>query len=134
MIEQGLVMLLDGTGAVATLTAEGGGFLSELPKDQFLPSWSYLLVSHNPEATLTNVRGFAKFRIQIDCYGNTGPEVIALANAIDRVLQGFRGRLPDPDSTYVDSCFQSDLQDFPLDEAGRTFRRMLEYEICYANL
>lgn len=127
-------MLTQGNATVASLTPSGGGFLSGLPKDQPLPSWSYIMVSHSPDATLMTIRGFASIRLQIDCYGNSGAEIIALADAIDRVLQGFKGPLPDPGATYVDSCFQSDLQDFPLDEAGRTFRRMLEYEIFYSNV
>jgi hypothetical protein len=47
------------------------------------------------------------------------------------VLNGFSGVLPDPDSTFVSSCFTSDEMDF-FDEASRTYRRMIEYEIFFS--
>jgi len=72
-------------------------------------------------------------RLQIDCYGNTGDQVIRLASAIDGVLQGFSGDLTDTDLTWINSCLSSDMQDFPIDPDARTFRRMLEYEIWYSD-
>lgn len=137
MIEQGIVMLVQNTPAVANIATQGGGYLAELPKDQMSlgpPSWTYIVVSNPSLNTLTTFTGFASMRLQIDCYGNAGADVILLAAAINKVLNGFRGTLPDSDSTYVDSCFQNDMQDFPLDEYARTFRRMLEFEIFFAQV
>ena len=135
MIEQGIVKLVQGTASVIALTPQGGGFLGTLPEDvsQTNPSWTYIIVSHDPQTALNSIRGLAFLRLQIDCYAPTGDKVIKLARQIDLVLHGYRGTLTDTDSTYVDSCFQSDMQDFPLDPQSRTFRRMLEYEIKYRN-
>ena len=38
----------------------------------------------------------------------------------------------DPDSTVIQGCFRSNLIDF-FDEASRTYRRMLEYELWFSN-
>ena len=129
MIEQGLVGLIQADAAVRKI-APAGGFLSELPKDYPLPSWTQKTVSQPTSASLTSFRGLKMRRFQIDCYGNAAADAINLAQAIDNVLDGFRGTLGDPDDTYVDSCLQSDLIDF-FDDASRSYRRMLEYEIWF---
>lgn len=132
MIEQGLVGLIQGNAGVRAIAAFGG-FVSALPKDYPLPSWTHKTVSQPPSTTLTSFTGLRMRRWQIDCYGTAasqGADTINLAKAIDTVLNGFRGTLGDLDATYVDSCFQSDLIDF-FDDAGRTYRRMLEYEIWF---
>lgn len=124
--------LVMGTPAV-TAIAPTGGFLAGLPKDYRLPSWTYLVVSVTGDTMMQSVRGLAMMRLQIDCYGNTGDQVIRLASAIDGVLQGFSGDLTDTDLTWINSCLSSDMQDFPIDPDARTFRRMLEYEIWYSD-
>lgn len=110
-----------------------GGFFAELPKDYPLtvPVWSYRSISNVSNTTLTTSRGLNMRRLQIDCYAAKPADVITLAKDIDDVLNGFQGTLPDPDSTYVSSCFSSDVIDF-FDDAPRSYRRMLEYEIFYA--
>ncbi len=133
MIEQGLVGLVQADAGVRAI-APTGGFISTLPKDFQQPSWTHKTVSQPPSSLLQGPSGFKMRRVQIDCYGTAasqGADTILLAAAIDDVLDGFRGTLSDPDSTYVDSCLQSDLMDF-FDEASRTYRRMLEYEIWFA--
>lgn len=132
MIEQGLVKLVMDNSSV-TAIAPTGGFLAGLPKDYRLPSWTYLVVSVTGDTMLQSVRGLAKMRLQIDCYGTSGDQVIRLASAIDGVLQGFSGDLTDSDLTWINSCLSSDMQDFPIDPEARTFRRMLEYEIWYTD-
>lgn len=112
-----------------------GGFLDVLPKNQALPSWSYSVVSFVPQLGLLTTTGLAFLRLQIDVYGfeaQQGADVLTIAQQIDVTLNGFRGTLADPDSTYIDSCFTSDKKDFPFDPDARTYRRMLEYEIWFA--
>jgi len=133
VIEQGLVMLVQGNLNVQAI-AETGGFLADLPKDFTLPSWTYLRIGTNSEDTCNSPGTLTQTRLQIDCYSaeGQGADVIRLGQAIDDVLNGFRGVLPDDDATYVDSCFQSDLVDHPFDDASRaSYRRMLEYEIWF---
>ena len=134
MIEQGIVMLVQANAAVLSALAQPdrvGGFFAELPKDQALPSWSYRIVSNVSGYTLAGGKpGFSMNRLQIDCYGATAPDVIGLAKAIDHVLSGYGGTLSDPDVTKVNGIFQSDVMDF-FDDARRSFRRMLEYEVYF---
>jgi uncharacterized protein DUF3168 len=131
MIEQGLVQLVQGTPAVSAIATGGGGFFAGLPKDLTLASWSYKFISVIPELTLNSVGALARGRIQIDCYG-TGGQAIRLAAAINTVLNGFHGTLTDPDSTHVQLCFQDGAIDFE-DDAGRTYRRMLEYQLWFGS-
>jgi ribosomal protein S11 len=129
MIEQGIVQLVQANAAVVAI-APVGGFFVELPKDQSLPSWAYTVVSSNPNTTLQSVRGLNTMHLQIDCFGNTAEEAILLAAAISDVLDGFHGVLTDPDVTPVDVCLPADQGDF-FDDARRSYRRMLEYEILF---
>lgn len=128
MIEQGLALLLQGTPAVAAIAASGG-FLGSLPKDFTLPSWSYIVVSDPVDYELLGPVSLGSTRIQIDCYGANGGDAIRLAAAIDAVLNGYRGTMTDPDSTFVQGCFRTNRIDF-FDDEARNYRRMLEYVFC----
>ena len=61
MIEEGLVNLVTADAAVLAI-APVGGFLSELPKGQSLPSWTYRVVSEVAEYTLQDKPGTTKIR------------------------------------------------------------------------
>jgi hypothetical protein len=128
MIEQGMVQLIQATPAVSAI-APKGGFLGTLPKDFPLPSWSYIVVSDPVDYELTGPVSLGSTRIQIDCYGANGADAILLAKAIDNVLIGYRGTLPDPDSTVVQGVFRINKIDF-FDVDARNYRRMLEYIFC----
>lgn len=126
MIEEGMVILVQGNAAVLAI-APVGGFLGSLPKDFALPSWSYIVVSDPVEYELGGPVNVSCTRIQIDCYGASGASAIALAAAIDAVLKGYHGTLNDPDATVVQGCFRTNKIDF-FDDEARNYRRMLEYE------
>jgi hypothetical protein len=128
MIEQGLVQLLQAAPAVAAISANGG-FMGTLPKDFPLPSWSFIIVSQPIDYELTGPVSLASTHIQIDCYGAVAADAIRLAKAIDDVLIGYRGTLPDPDSTVVQGVFRTNKLDF-FDQNARNYRRMLEYIFC----
>lgn len=130
MIEAGLQKLIQADPAVKAI-AKTGGFLAQVPKDLTLPTWTMMVVSQTADYTLQGEQGPFFRRIQIDCYGKTAAEAMLLAKAIDDVINNFTGALSDEDSTVVQSCLQSDLQDFPFDDASRTFRRMIEYQVCF---
>jgi hypothetical protein len=114
-----------------------GGYLAELPKGYIAetngPAYTYQFITDRPKPTLRGATGMAEACIQIDCFGPDGPSVISLARAINQKLHGFVGTLPDVDSTFVSCCFRSDAMDFPFDQYARNFRRMLEFELLYAN-
>lgn len=123
-------MLVQNNPAVKAICPVGG-FLVELPKNQHLPTWSYLVVSSQPETTLTGVRGMACMRYQTDAYAYNAKDVVVLDEAIDRALEGFSGPLPDPDHTVVHIILPSDHMGTWFDAASRTYRRMSEFEVIY---
>ncbi|HEV8189442.1 MAG TPA: hypothetical protein VGP83_16935 [Pyrinomonadaceae bacterium] len=125
MIEQGFVELIQSNAAVKAIAAEGG-FLAQLPSDLALPSWSYLVVSEVSGSLLSGPETLGSRRIQVDCYGATADDTLALAAAIDAVLDGYRGTLTDPDATFVQGIFHLNTIDI-FDPDARSFRRMLEY-------
>jgi hypothetical protein len=138
MIEQGIVQLVQDSDAVRPL-CPAGGYLNELPKGTALPSWSYRVISNPANPTLETFTGLQMLRLQVDVYGDvpTGigvaispKAVLQLAAAIDGALNGFSGTLNDPDATVVNSIIRTDKMDF-LDDASRTHRRMLEYEVWF---
>ena len=127
MIEQGFVLLVQGNAAVQAIAATGG-FLAELPKDQPLPSWSYTSVADSADYALAGPVDLGSWNVQVDCYANTREQAVLLAAAIDGVLNGYAGTLADPDHTVVQGVFRINKRDF-FDDARRTYRRMLEYQV-----
>ena len=132
MLEAGIVSLVMADAGVLAITTTGG-FLVNLPKDEALPSWTHQTISDAGPYALRGEHGFTTRRLEINCFGNRRADAVSLAAAIDAVLSGYKGTLPDADSTVVYGCFRSDRMDAPFDEAARTYRRMLEYEIQYAD-
>jgi hypothetical protein len=133
MLEAGIVSLVQADPVVTGLCPVGG-FLETLPKDLPRPSWTYRMISDQSDWCLRGEHGFVKRRVQIDCFGDAAKDAVALARAIDRVLRGYQGILPDPEATIVFGCFRSDLMDPPFDAAARSYRRMLEYEIDFCEV
>jgi len=127
MIEQGFVLLVQSNSAVRAIAATGG-FLAELPKDHVLPSWSYTTVADSADYVLAGPVDLGSWNVQVDCYANTREQVVLLAAAIDSVLNGYAGTLADPDHTVVQGVFRINKRDF-FDDARRTYRRMLEYQV-----
>ena len=134
MLEGGLVALIQsGLGSPPIAV---GGFLDELPKNYIGDNdyaYTYRFIFDKPENHLNGYTGFAHAMVQIDAFAPTGAGVLTLAKAINAKLHGFRGTLPDADSTVLLTCFRSDKMDFPYDPDARNYRRMLEYTIIYAN-
>lgn len=129
MLEQGLVMLVE--SEIAPFAPPQTSYLAQLPKDQATPAWTYRFVSIKPNYTLTSARpGLTMRRMEIESFANNAADALNLADAIDNVLSGYRGTLADPDRTVVDSCFQSDLEDF-FDEERRSYRRVFEYQLWF---
>jgi hypothetical protein len=129
MLESGIVKLVMADAGVLAISATGG-FLLSLPKDETLPSWTYQVISDVSNYTLDKAHGFVTRRLQIDCYGNQPGDAMGMAKAIDNVLSGYQGTLADVDATYVHGCFRSDVMDM-FDDARRSYRRMLEYEVQF---
>lgn len=129
MIEQGLVLLVQGDATVKAISPKGG-FIAQLPKDFALPSWIYEVVSDPTDYELSGPVSQSSTRIQIKCIGTTGAQVISLAKAINDVLNGYHGTLTDADATVVHGIFKTNSIDF-FDDDARNFVRILEYLICF---
>ncbi len=71
--------------------------------------------------------------IQIDCFAPDAAGTIRLAKAISQRLHGFSGTLPDPDSTFIDSCIRTDMMDTNFDPDAQDYCRMLEFTIFYTS-
>jgi hypothetical protein len=132
MIEDGIAQLVQADTTVNGICPVGG-FYASLPKGTPLPSWSYIVVSEVTDYTLEHRVALTPRRLQIDTYASGGADALHLARAIDNVLSGYKGVLPDTESTNVQGCFRSNELDF-FDDASRTYRRLLEYELWYDNL
>lgn len=134
MIEQGIVERVNSNSAVAALLGSPGGSLAQVPKGAALPTWTYQTVSNiSLSRNLTGVAGLRMWRVQVDCYGYAAADAVNLSKAIAVALNGFKGTLADPDSTIVDSAFLSDIHDPAYDEASRTWRRIIEFEVNYVS-
>lgn len=132
MIEDGIVKLVQSDPTVAAQCTFGGFYLT-LPKGTVLPSWSYQVVSEVTDYTLDGRTDLTPRRLQIDVYAMAGAEALNLARAIDNVLSGWHGALPDTQATVVQGIFRDNEIDF-FDDASRTYRRMLEFFVNYDNL
>ena len=128
MIEEGIVQLVNANAAVKALVPNGG-YMTQLPQNMILPTWSHQAISELPDHNLSGASGTKMRRLQIDCYGSQ-VQTIQIAKAINKVLDGFTGALPDADATFIQSCLQANLIDF-YDDVPRTYHRMLEFEIWY---
>lgn len=132
MIEDGIVQLVQADPTVLAQCSFGGFYLS-LPKGTPLPSWSYQVVSEPAEYTLVGRTDLTPRRLQIDVYAMNGAQALNLARAIDNVLSGWKGTLPDTQATLVQGIFRDNEIDF-FDDASRTYRRMIEFFVNYNNL
>ena len=128
MLRQGLAMLLQANPAVASIAPVAGFGFGELPKGLALPTWIFTMVSDKENYTLAGRAGLSSCTIQIDALANSPEEAIRLGDAIDSILSGYRGTLPDPDATGIDSCFRTNRDDH-FDDAPRGYRCMLEYQV-----
>lgn len=132
MMEEGFIKLILADTTVLTLTPSGGGFYVQLPKGTGLPSWTYQVISDQSDTALNGETGLAMTRIQIDVFGDpngNGLDCLTLAKAIDNTISGLGNRtLDDEGPTYLSSISRSNKADF-FDSSGRSFRRMLEYEV-----
>ena len=132
MIEDGIAQLVQSDPVVASQCVFGGFWLS-LPKGTPFPSWTFQVISEVTDYTLRGRTDLTPRRLQIDVYAMDGSEALNLARAIDNVLSGWKGVLPDAQATAVQGIFRDNEIDF-FDDASRTYRRMIEFFIHYENL
>src|SRR5689334_16858284 len=105
-IEQGLVLQIQqhlGSPPIAI-----GGFLAQLPKDYIAsrvgPAYTYKFIGVHSIQTLNGPSGQFEGLLEINCFSADPGSLLSLAKAILAALNGFRGLLPDSDSTFLDKC------------------------------
>lgn len=128
MFEQGLVQLVNANSAVQAICA-AGGYATELPKSPTYPNWTHTTISRVVNYTFDGPNRLQMRRVQIDCFGTNAADCINLATALENVLSGYVGTLPD--GTYVQGCFLDTSNDF-FDDTSRSYRRATDYLFWYA--
>lgn len=132
MLESGLVQLLNNDPGVSAITPTGGFGFDELAKNMCLPSWAFRFVGGRSYVTLRSAQGLRWRRLEIHCMAGDADTTIGLAIAINAVLEGFSGLLPDnAPSTMVDSIFNTNTPVDFFDAGTRTYRRVLEYQVTF---
>lgn len=92
----------------------------------------YHWITGKPDVGLNTAGGLIIRTYEVECIGANPVDAQTLAYQIDAALDGFRGNLTDADSTWVDSCFQTDwIGPTMVDRVARNQRIKIEYEICY---
>lgn len=129
VIEEGLVMLIQ--AGIGSPPMAPGGFAGQFSQNQPVPAYYYRVISDKPDTGLLFVKGLIMRRFQFDCFGAQAVDAQVLANAVDAVLHGFHGVLPDPDSTPVSSIIRTDRMGPEFSDSARNFWIMLEYQIWY---
>jgi hypothetical protein len=129
MIEAGLVALINADAGVQAITTTGG-YLSELPPNATLPSWTHSVISEPVDYLLTGPDTLVKRRVQIDAYSQSPDTCLTLSYAIEQVLSGYSGTLQDTAATVVALVAKDNMTDF-FDDDARNYRRSVDYFVFY---
>jgi len=99
VIDEALVQILTGDGAVAALVMDRV-YPIVTPQGAELPAVVYQRISGPRDETMDGPSGLASPRYQFSCIGRGYGEMVAVAEAVRRALDGFRG---DVGGVHVDS-------------------------------
>lgn len=137
MIEQGLLQKLTTDAGVSALVGTQVYWILA-PKGAAVP---YIVGSRTATGDTHTVDGDIKLRgglFQVDCFasgaGNIGYYASrAIAKAVRDSLEGYKGTLPDADSTAVNAVFVQKDWDMPYQEGAKGFvyRALLEFRVWY---
>lgn len=138
MIEGGLVSLINANSSVqSALNGVPGGWpFNELQMNSALPSWAWRFVGGLPLAIhFLGTKGLKWTRFEVHSMGFDGDSTVLLSNAIDNVVNGFSGYLPDSNpsfpGTLVDLIIPlNSPMDF-FDPPPRSMRRVTEYKVTF---
>jgi hypothetical protein len=122
MIEKGLRDLLCNDATVGPMVGgQASPFVAGqrvrpmlLPEGSDMPAIVYLVVATSPLTSMDGVNALQMKRFQIDCYGKNAPQAKALAKAVHRLLDGFKGTLSE--GSEIQSCLPNqDIDEFEYD-------------------
>lgn len=87
-------------------------------------------ISHVPASDLEGESGFAKTRLQVDCWADSDNDAAVLAEAVRDASSGFRGAMG---NTFVHGCYlETDSDEFEKPTAGtevQDYRVSMDFEI-----
>lgn len=132
MIVETVINLLGADPAVAAIVSDRI-YPRFMPDAVAFPALVVTKVSGIGSYVLQGDAGLEDARVQVDCYDTGAASVIALRNAVRRLLSGFRGGPVSGNPCAIDSSFcinDLDLSEPNTERAGpRLKRRMLEFRI-----
>jgi Protein of unknown function (DUF3168) len=143
MVEQGLFQLLASQSSVTSLI---GSDVKNNPQIYWVltpkgvnASDGFVVIQRFNTSDLVTYDGYTgvrNARFQVDCYSaalNGFYNSRAIATAVRNVLAGYKGTLPDTDSTEVLAVFIENDRDMQYEEGGSAFiyRAMLDVCVWY---
>ena len=87
MIEQLLYSLLSSTSSITAITGQRI-YPLVLPTDPTLPAIEYSFIAGTSSPTLTT-KGYKRYRVEINCWGKTYSDAVALRSAVKDALDGY---------------------------------------------
>jgi hypothetical protein len=121
MIEQNIFTLLS-TSALITPLIGTRSYPLVIPEHSSLPALCYSIIGGSNTATLTTT-GVARWRLEVNCYGETYSDAITLRNAVTKTLNG-----------YMDNSMNIQLiqpRDF-FDDDLLQYRAMAEFYVMFS--
>ncbi len=126
MIEAGIITLLEATTAITDLVGVRI-YGIQLPQDPTMPAVVVTNITGQDDYEASGALDLIIARFQIDCYGATLAESLAIGIAINDLMSGYKGAAGD--ETILGS-FNRNKRDL-YDSETKNHRRLTEYEIFY---
>lgn len=126
MIESDLFTLLTHDAAIAALVASRV-YPVQLAEDAALPALSYQIVSAVGEPTM-ETSGLQRWRLQLDCWGDTYADASTLRQQVALLLDGYQGDLAS--GVRLQNAQAMQRIDF-FDDMPRVYRCMIEFYLWF---
>lgn len=120
-------MILEGFFALCMQDADISALIGSrlypelLPENPTLPAATYYVAGGNAEPTF-DTSGLQQIRIHVDAHALTYKDAVAVRQAFKKLLNGYRGVLPDADQTFLELGLYIGPTDSPFGRTARQFR------------
>lgn len=122
-------ILITDTG-VTDLVPENRIAYLDVDQEKVNPRITYRVVSTVVSEELDAESNYTKHRVQVDCWADSDPDLVALANAVRIRLIGFDGIVGDTDFAGIFRTSRRDLPARPIAGKERGERRMsMDFEV-----
>ena len=139
MIEQGLLQYITANAGVQALVAKKVYWVLAPKGSSAAAVLPYIILSRVTTKDFYTTQGATQTRealFQVDCYATDFYGSRAIAHAVRSLLEGFKGTLPDVDSTVVQAIFIDKDWDMPYQEGGPkgfVYRALLQFRIDFVD-